>query len=698
MAQDQDRGTSGRRVFSPEMPEGKADLFRAAFDAAGIAMIITGPDYDAPGPTISFANRAMTALTGYTAGELIGQSPSLLQGPRSDRAEARRRKRRLLRDGTYTGEAFNYRKDGTSYVANWMITAIPGPSGDVRGWLAIQRDETERRGTLETLADVEARQHALIEGIPHLVWQSRDGGDWCAASPQWTAFTGQDETASLGAGWREMIEPQDRAKTDEAWQLAVETGVLIIEHRIRRHDGAYRWFQTRALPLPANAPRGCDRVWIGTSTDVDDLRMAEDRIRHLAFHDVLTDLGNRSMLQDVLGRMTRGGTGPPPFNVLFLDVDDFKLVNDQLGHRGGDEVLREIARRLLGRLRDTDLVVRVGGDEFVLVQANARPEDGWRLADRIKARMAERFLIDGEELRVSACIGIASFPVDGLDVDTLLRRADLALYSAKTAGGGQVLRFEPSMEFARQERLAMQIGLVHAVERDELAVVYQAVCDTRTGTVQGYEALARWTHPERGAVPPAAFIPVAEESGLIVPVGQWILERACRDATGRAFGMRTVAVNLSPAQFRSGTLARMVADALDRTGLAPERLELEVTERLLMDSSEGVDRTLRDIKATGVRIALDDFGTGYSNLGYLCRFPFDRLKIDQSFIRRMGEDEGARAVVAGIIALAHSLRLQVTAEGVETDEQLATLRTMGCNQVQGFLLGRPVPASRLGTV
>ncbi len=193
-------------------------------------------------------------------------------------------------------------------------------------------------------------------------------------------------------------------------------------------------------------------------------------------------------------------------------------------------------------------------------------------------------------------------------------------------------------------------------------------------------------------MPPAAFIPVAEESGLIVPVGQWILERACRDATGPAFGTRTVAVNLSPAQFRSGMLARMVADALDRTGLAPERLELEVTERLLMDSSEGVDRTLRDIKATGVRIALDDFGTGYSNLGYLCRFPFDRLKIDQSFIRRMGEDEGARAVVAGIIALAHSLRLQVTAEGVETEEQLATLRTMGCDQVQGFLLGRPVPA------
>ena len=659
-------------------------------------MIVTGPDLDAPGPTIAFANRAMTALTGYLASELVGQSSGLLLGPGSDRAEARRRKRRLLRDGTYTGQALNYRKDGTSYVADWTITAIPARDGGVRGWLAIQHDETEQRARVEALAGVEARHHAFFEGIPHLVWQSHDGGDWCASSPQWKVFTGQSETASHGAGWREMIDPRDLARTDEAWRLATETGVLAIEHRIRRHDGAYRWFQTRALPVPANAPRGRDRIWIGTSTDVDDLRGAEDRIRHLAFHDVLTDLGNRSLLQDVLSRMTREGPDLLSFNLLFLDVDDFKLVNDQLGHRGGDEVLREISRRLLGRLRDRDVVVRVGGDEFVLVQANARPEDGWRLAERIRRRMGEPFAIDGKELRVSACIGMASFPNDGLSADQLLRRADLALYSAKTEGGGHVRHFEPPMEFARQERLAMQTGLTRAVERNELTVVYQAVCEPCTGMVHAYEALARWIHPEHGAISPAAFIPVAEESGLIGPIGHWILERACRDATGRAFGSRTVAVNLSPAQFRSGRLLQTVLDALDRTGLAPERLELEVTERLLMDSDEGVDRTLRDIKAAGVRIALDDFGTGYSNLGYLCRFPFDRLKIDQSFVRRMDEDDGARNVVAGIIALAHSLRLRVTAEGVETEEQLAMLRTMGCDQVQGFLLGRPVPASDPG--
>lgn len=695
MTQDQNRDWAEKGAASSKPIDADPDLFRSAFDAAGIAMIVTGPDLDAPGPTISFANRAMTSLTGYLASELVGQSSGLLRGSGSNRAEARRRKRKLLHDGTYTGEALNYRRDGSSYVADWTITAIPGRNGDIRGWLAIQHDETERRRTLETLANAEARQNALFESIPHLVWQSHDGGDWCAASPQWKAFTGQSETASHGAGWRKMIDPRDLATTDEAWRSADGSGVLTVEHRIRRHDGAFRWFQTRALPVPADAPRSHNRIWIGTSTDVDDLHNAQERIRHLAFHDVLTDLSNRSMLHQELGRMTLGACGGEPFNLLCLDVDDFKLVNDQLGHQGGDEVLREISRRLLSWLRDGDIVARVGGDEFVLIQAEAKAEDGLRLANRIAVRMAEPFAIDGKELRISTSIGIASFPADGVDADELLQRADLALYNAKAHEHTRVQRFEQPMEFIRQERLAIQTGLGQAVERDELALAYQVVCDTQTGAVHGYEALARWTHPERGTVSPAVFIPIAEESGLIEPIGLWILERACREATGKAFSDRRMAVNLSPAQFLSGRLAQTIVDVLARTGLAPERLELEVTERLLMDNSDGIDRTLRDIKAIGVKIALDDFGTGYSNLGYLCRFPFDRLKIDQSFVRRMGKDDGARAVVSGIIALAHSLHLCVTAEGVETEEQLMTLQAMGCDQVQGFLLGRPVSVQDL---
>lgn len=542
---------------------------------------------------------------------------------------------------------------------------------------------------------LEAHRQALLEGIPHLVWQCRDGGEWSAASPQWTAFTGQSEEASQHFGWREMVHPEDRRATDEAWLAACKVGVLTIEHRIRRRDGAFRWFQTRALPIASSSTRRVARLWVGTSTDVDDLREAEERIRYLAFHDVLTDTGNRAMLQESLDRMAQGAGSGAPFNILYVDVDDFKLVNEQLGHRGADEVLRRIARQLIERLRDGDMVARVGGDEFVLVQSGASPADGVDLATRIAAGLEAPFTFGEQKCRVGASIGVASSPADGGAEEELLRRADLALFAAKAAGRGRIRRYEPAMEIARQERVMLQTGLSHAIERDELSLAYQAVWSADNREVYSYEALARWTHPERGAVSPDTFIPIAEESGLIVALGEWVLDRACRDATGDVFGGRKVAINLSPAQFRLGCLDRIIMDTLDRTGLPPDRLELEVTERLLMESDEAVDRTLRQIKASGVAIALDDFGTGYSNLGYLCRFPLDRLKIDKSFVRQMSEDDGARAVVGGIIALAHSLRMLVTAEGVETEEQLTSLREMGCDQIQGYLLGRPMPLSSI---
>lgn len=695
MAREQTRGYLLSASSSAGPSGGDPDLFRAAVEASDIAMMITGPELGAPGPTIGFVNQAMAVLTGYVPGELVGRSTRLLERPKSDRKEARRRIRTLLREGTYRGEVVNRRKDGSMFVASWTIKAIPKGDGGLQGWLVAVQDTSQQQTALDALAAVEARHQALLEGIPHLVWQSRDDGQWCAASPQWTAFTGQSEKASQGAGWREMVHPEDRATTDDAWQAAMLSGVMAVEHRVRHHDGAYRWFQTRALPVSANATRKHDRLWIGTSTDVDAFRGAEEQIRFLAFHDVLTNAGNRAMLQGALERMTLAAPKVVPFNVLYLDVDDFKSVNDQLGHRGGDEVLREVSRELMSWSRDGDIVARIGGDEFVLLQAKARPRDGVSLAERIKGRLGSPLSLAGQKFQVSASIGVASFPEDGSAGDELIRRADLALFAAKSDGRGCVRRFEPHMETVRQERLALQMGLRQAIERGEFTVVYQPVIETSTGFVQSYEALARWDHPQRGAVPPDVFIPVAEECGLIEAIGEWVLLRACLDAADDALGGCRVAVNLSPAQFRSASLTQTVMNALEQTGLPPDRLELEVTERLLMDSADGVDRTLREIKAAGVRIALDDFGTGYSNLGYLCRFPFDRLKIDRSFVRQMAEDDGARAVVSGIIALAHSLRLEVTAEGVETEQQLRSLREMGCDQVQGYLLGRPEPAAGL---
>ncbi len=638
MADHEDQETSASRTEASELPDERGDL--------------SGTRYEKTGP--------------------LGRSPCLLEEPSGPTEDASGLTRL------------------TPHLASLPDAARPG---SVDSPLVGGRDETHRQDALDALHNAERRHRALLEGIPHLVWQSGDGGSWSAASPQWRAYTGQSEVDSLGPGWRAVIHPDDLPATDDAWRLADDSGVMTVDHRIRRHDGAYRWFQTRALPVPADAPQGGDRLWIGTSTDVDDLRVAEEQIRYLAFHDVLTATGNRAMLQDVLGRMTRDAS--IPFNVLYLDIDDFKGVNEQLGHRGGDEVLGQVSRQLIGCLDEGGTVTRMGGDEFVLVQANACARDGALLAKRIHLQLREPMVVKGQTLQLGASIGVASCPADGADAEELLRRADLALFAAKTAGGRCMRPFEEAMEVARQERLALQTGLARAIERDELSVAYQPVCDADTGTVRCYEALARWTHPNRGAVPPDVFIPIAEASGQIDALGEWVLGRACLDAAGSAFGARRVAVNLSPAQFRSGSLPRTIEDALDQARLPPDRLELEVTERLLMDSSEDVDRALREIKALGVRIVLDDFGTGYSNLGYLCRFPFDRLKIDRSFVRQMTVEDGARSVVSGIIALAHSLRMEVTAEGVETLEQLEMLRGMGCDQVQGYLLGRPTSAETL---
>ncbi len=544
----------------------------------------------------------------------------------------------------------------------------------------------------------EPGHRALLNAIPHLVWQSLDGGNWFEASPQWDAFTGQDEADTHGQGWREVIHPDDQAATVDAWHEAASSGTLIIDHRIRRHDGAYRWFQTRAVPVSAATFRNDGRRWIGTSTDVDDLRRAEERIRVLAFQDGLTGAANRLMLLDALERLVGDDALPSrrratvqAFAVLSIDIDRFKLINDQLGHRGGDQVLRAVAGRLRRSVRDGDVVTRAGGDEFVLVQLGGTARGALRLAERIRRRLSDPFLVERKRATLSVSIGVAIFPTDGQTPEELLRRADLALHRAKTSGRDRSTPFEPAMEHERQERQTLERDLARAIERDALDVAYQPVFDAATGQLHGYEALARWTREGHGAVPPTTFIPIAEENGLIVALGSRILTRACRDAAAGLLGTCTVSVNLSPTQLRGGTLSALVAETLGSCRLPPERLELEVTERTLLDSDDLVDRTLREIKATGVRIALDDFGTGYSNLGYLCRFPFDRLKIDRSFVRGLETEPGARAVVGGIISLAHALRLKVTAEGVETEGQLEALRDLGSDQVQGFLLGRPRP-------
>jgi diguanylate cyclase (GGDEF)-like protein len=421
----------------------------------------------------------------------------------------------------------------------------------------------------------------------------------------------------------------------------------------------------------------------------------EQRLEHMAHHDALTDLPNRLRLRQAteneLARVQRGET----IAVLCLDLDHFKSVNDTLGHPAGDCLLRTVAERLRQSVRETDIVARVGGDEFAVVQVAAeQPRGAIILADRLIETLAKPFDLDGHQVVIGTSIGIALAPSDGLDTDQLMKNADMALYRAKADGRGVSRFFEPEMDAKMQARRTLEIDLRKALVEDEFELYYQPLVNLQSDAVSGFEALLRWNHPTRGLVPPSEFIPVAEEMGLIVPLGEKILRQACTEAAGWPDDIK-VAVNLSPVQFKSKTLALAVISALASSGLPPHRLELEITESVLLQDSELTLTTLHQLRALGVRIAMDDFGTGYSSLSYLRSFPFDKIKIDQSFVRDMSGKEDSIAIVRAVAGLGKNLGMATTAEGVETQEQLRYLRQEGCTEVQGYLFSRPMPARNI---
>ncbi|MBN9563459.1 MAG: EAL domain-containing protein [Alphaproteobacteria bacterium] len=430
--------------------------------------------------------------------------------------------------------------------------------------------------------------------------------------------------------------------------------------------------------------------------DISERLEAQRRIRQLAHYDPLTGLANRLLFQDrlstALALAQRSGQGVV---LLCLDLDRFKAANDLLGHPAGDKLLAEAAARLAGSVREMDTPARLGGDEFAVIQPlNADPDAAAALASRLVMELSRPYEWEGQSVTLGTSIGIAIFPQDGATAEALMQNADLALYRAKQDGGGAFRFFKPEMDWRLQQRRELERDLREAAARGEMEVHYQPLFASETLDLVGYEALLRWTHPKRGAVSPDQFIPVAEECGAIGPLGRWVLDMACAEAASWPRPLR-IAVNLSPVQFRQADLAGMVATILHKHRLDPARLELEITEGVLIDDGERALAVLRRLKALGVRIALDDFGTGYSSLSYLRRFPFDKIKIDKSFIHGLGEDHDAEAIVSSIIAMSHSLRLDVTAEGVETEGQLLRLRSEHCSQVQGFLLGRPHAADRL---
>ena len=433
--------------------------------------------------------------------------------------------------------------------------------------------------------------------------------------------------------------------------------------------------------------------WVATFEDITEWLEAQAKISHMARHDALTGLPNRVLFHEQLEQgLRRAGSGDQ-LAVLCLDLDHFKDINDSLGHPIGDALLKEVGRRLRATVGESDTVARLGGDEFAVVQIGRSEEAAARsLAGRLVEAISAPYEIDGHQIVIGVSIGISLSPQDGSDPDELLKNADLALYRAKADGRGTYRFFETGMDARAQARRLLEMDLRAALQRDEFQPYYQPIRDVASGRVVAFEALLRWNHPQRGLIAPINFIPLAEETGLIVQLGEFMLRSACADAATWPDDI-DVAVNLSPVQFKNPNLIASVTEALTASGLAARRLELEITESVLLQNSEATLTTLHELRAMGVRISLDDFGTGYSSLSYLRSFPFDKIKIDRSFVSELATREDSMAIIRAVTGLGRSLGIVTTAEGVENDAQLELLRREGCTQAQGYLFSKPRPAS-----
>jgi diguanylate cyclase (GGDEF)-like protein len=447
-----------------------------------------------------------------------------------------------------------------------------------------------------------------------------------------------------------------------------------------------RTFLIRHRPMP-------DLGWVATHEDITEKRQSELKIEHMAHHDALTDLANRALLNMRLEQALGDPGDSRMVAVHHIDLDRFKAVNDTFGHQAGDKLLKIVASRLRAVVRASDTIARMGGDEFVIVQAPvADPAEATSLAQRVIIAVGEPFDIDGHLAAVGASIGIALSPGDGSTSEKLLRNADLALYRAKDDGRGTFHFFEPAMDEQMQSRRILEQDLRKALPSGEFELYYQPVVNLRSGTISGFEALIRWNHPQRGLISPATFIPLAEESGFIVPLGEWVIRQACLTAADWPEHLH-VAVNISASQFRSAGLMQVIVGALAASGLKATRLEIEITETVLLQDKEATLAILHRLRALGVRIAMDDFGTGYSSLTYLQSFPFDKIKIDRSFVKDITENSGSLNIVRAVAALANGMGMTATAEGVETTEQLDRITAEGCTEMQGYLFSRPLPAA-----
>jgi diguanylate cyclase (GGDEF)-like protein/PAS domain S-box-containing protein len=538
----------------------------------------------------------------------------------------------------------------------------------------------------------------LIEAVPQPIFFKDAQGRYLGVNRAWEKFFGIARDTFIGKSVFELY-PDDlelaRKHHGRDEELFSNPGSQSYEAAIKDAQGALR--QTIYNKATFGRADGSVAGLIGTITDITEQRRVEEQVRHMANHDALTQLPNRSLLHDrVTQAVAKARRSGEVLALLFIDLDRFKIINDSLGHPVGDRVLQEVAARLLGCTRAADTVARIGGDEFVVLLGDLdRPETARHVGRKVVEALAQPAPLDWHPLHGTPSVGHSVFPGDGEEVETLMRNADTAMYHAKQAGRNNFQFFTQAMNDAAQQRLQLESDLRHAVERGELILHYQPQIDLRSGAIVGFEALVRWRHPQRGMVSPAEFVPAAEEAGLINAIGEWVLRAACAQAVAwhRAGNpYLQAAVNCSAKQFQDEGFVAAVDRILRESGMPAQRLELEITESVIIQRSEDVIARFQALEDMGVRLSIDDFGTGYSSLSYLKRLSIHQLKIDQSFVRDIGTDPNDAAIVSAIVTIAHSLGLEVVAEGVETAEQLAFLRAVGCDAAQGYLFSKPLPA------
>jgi diguanylate cyclase (GGDEF)-like protein/PAS domain S-box-containing protein len=681
-----------------------------AVEQSPTAVIITNLD-----ACIEYVNPCFTAFSGYSQSEVLGQNPKFLQSKQTPPAVYADLWGQLTKGESWTGVLLNRRKSGATYWVESHVVPVKDEGGNITHYLAIQTDISARKQTEIRLAESEIRLRTLVQTIPDLIWLKDMQGVYLLCNTRFEAFFGAKEADIVGKSDYDFVDKEiaDTFRLNDQAAISKGGSNTNEEWVSFANDGHRELLETTKTPLK-NADNEVVGV-LGIGHDITERNAAGIEIAHLAFFDSLTDLPNRRLMLDRLGQALVSATRRGRHGALMLiDLDNFKLLNDTLGHATGDQLLQEVAVRLRTGMREGDTVARMGGDEFVVLLEDLDANDlaaiqAEHVASKILLSLAEPFVLNfsegakGSSKRTHQCtssIGIALFRDHSVTAQELMKRADTAMYQAKAAGRNTLRFFDAEMQNVVAQRAAMEVDLRTAIAARQFVLHYQPQVNA-AGQVTGAEALVRWQHPQRGLVPPGEFIGLAEDTGLILPLGHWVLETACAQlalwSTRSAMAQLTVAVNVSARQIAQPLFVSQVLDAVDHFGVPPGRLKLELTESLLLENAESIIEKMTTLKARGIGFSLDDFGTGYSSLSYLKRLPLDQLKIDQSFVRDILTDANDAAIARTVIALGLSLGLDVIAEGVELEAQRDYLHSIACRSYQGYWFSRPLALAQFET-